>query len=79
MSRLLLLLFLPSIFKERVGVARQARGEWTKVAAEDELMANGLAELAVPLFFSCHLNLMPKAVIASVLYCLPHFLNLFFQ
>lgn len=79
LSRLLLLLFLPSIFRGRVGVARQARGEWTKIAAEDELMTNVLAELAVPWFFSCHLNLMPIAVIASVLYCLAYFLNLFFQ
>ena len=55
-----------------------ARGERTKEALEDVVMANVLAKLAVSWYLPCHFNSTPIAMITSVLHLVAHFSNLFF-
>ena len=55
-----------------------ARGERTKEASVDVLVANVLAKLAVSWFFSCHSNSTPIAMIVSVFHLVAHFSNLLF-
>ena len=59
-------------------MASVARGERTEEALIDETMANVLAQLAVPRFFSCFPNATPIAMVASVLHLVAYFLDLLF-
>ena len=57
-------------------MACPARGERTKEASVDELVANVLAKLTVSWLISCCPNEMLIAMVASVLHVTAHFLNL---
>lgn len=59
-------------------MACPARGERTKEALVDALVANVLAKLAVTWLTVFLSNDSPVAMVASVLYLIPHFFNLLF-